>query len=220
MMDLRGATRADRRSDMLTPYLLVAEAAAPVDAAAQAAIAARAGVVAQPPQPPITAQDVAQYVDPSQVAAYLPAKPPESDSVIIFDSLFDILGNATIAAMFVIGMFLLARIIHAFMIHRSVRKAIEAKSGDAGALIDKLNKPYDLTDSTDRKPQRGDDSIALVLIAIGVAIAGFGMIQGAENAIRMTLGAALFPVLVGVALLVNRVLQKRALAEEQAAARG
>ena len=66
----------------------------------------------------------------------------------------------------------------------------------------------------------GDDRIALVLIAIGVAIAGFGLIQGAENAIRMTLGAALFPLLVGVALLVNRMLQKRALAGEQAAERG
>jgi hypothetical protein len=206
---------------MLTTYMTVTQAgAAPVDAAAQAAEAARAGIVAQPPQPAITAEQVAQYVDPSQVAAYLPAKPPESDSVIIFDSLFDMLGNATVAAMFAIGLFLLARIIHAFMIHRSVRKAIEAKSGDAGALIDKLNKPYDLADEGARRPKQGDDRIALVLIAIGCAIIGFGLVQGAEMMIRGTIGAALFPLLVGAALMVSRRMQKRELAEEQAAARG
>jgi hypothetical protein len=206
---------------MLTTYMTVTQAgAAPVDAAAQAAEAARAGVVAQPPQPAITAEQVAQYVDPSQVAAYLPAKPPESDSVIIFDSLFDMLGNATVAAMFAIGLFLLARIIHAFMIHRSVRKAIEAKSGDAGALIDKLNKPYELSGDEPKRPRMGDDRLALVLIAIGFAIIGFGLLQGSEQGIRGTAGAALFPLFVGAALIVSRRLQKREQAEEQAAARG
>lgn len=206
---------------MLTSYMTVTQAgAAPVDAAAQAAEAARAGVVAQPPQPAITAEQVAQYVDPSQVAAYLPAKPPESDSVIIFDSLFDMLGNATVAAMFAIGLFLLARIIHAFMIHRSVRKAIEAKSGDTGALIDKLNKPYELTGDEPKRPRMGDDRLALVLIAIGFAIVGFGLLQGSEQGIRGTAGAALFPLFVGAALIVSRRMQKREQAEEQAAARG
>lgn len=206
---------------MLTSYMTVTQAgAAPVDAAAQAVEAARAGIVAQPPQPAITAEQVAQYVDPSQVAAYLPAKPPESDSVIIFDSLFDMLGNATVAAMFAIGLFLLARIIHAFMIHRSVRKAIEAKSGDTGALIDKLNKPYELTGDEPKRPRMGDDRLALVLIAIGFAIVGFGLLQGSEQGIRGTAGAALFPLFVGAALIVSRRLQKREQAEEQAAARG
>jgi hypothetical protein len=206
---------------MLTTYMTVTQAgAAPVDAAAQAAEAARAGVVAQSPQPAITAEQVAQYVDPSQVAAYLPAKPPESDAVIIFDSLFDMLGNATVAALFAIGLFLLARIIHAFMIHRSVRKAIEAKSGDTGALIDKLNKPYELSGDEPKRPRMGDDRLALVLIAIGFAIIGFGLLQGSEQGIRGTAGAALFPLFVGAALIVSRRLQKREQAEEQAAARG
>jgi hypothetical protein len=205
---------------MLTPYLMVTQATGAVDAAAQAADAARAGLAAQPPQPPITAQDVAQYVDPSQVAAYLPAKPPESDAVIIFDSLFDMFGNAAVAAMFVVGLFLLARIIHAFMIHRSVRKAIEAKSGDAGALIDKLNKPYELNDDGAKGPRPGDDRIALVLIAIGFATIGFGVVHGTAEVIRATSGAALFPLLVGGALMINRRMQKREQAEEQAAARG
>lgn len=206
---------------MLTTQMIVTQAgAAPVDAAAQAADAARAGLAAQPPQPPITAEAVAQYVDPARVADFLPAKPPESDVVIIFDSLFDMLGNAAVAAMFALGLFLLARIIHAFMIHRSVRKAIEAKSGDAGALIDKLNKPYDLASEEAKRPRAGDDRLALVLIAIGFAIAGFGLVLGQEQLIRGSIGAALFPLLVGGALIVSRRLQKREQAEEQVAARG
>lgn len=210
---------------MLTPYLIVAQGSAAAmspatDAAAQAAAAARAGAAVQPPQPPITAEAVAQYIDPSRVADFLPARPPESDTVIIFDSLFDMLGNATVAAMFAIGLFLLARIIHAFMIHRSVRKAIEAKSGDAGALIDKLNKPYELNDASDTRPATGDDRLALVLIAIGLAIFGFGLLQPEPGALRISGGAALFPLFVGIALLVNRWMQRRALAGERAAERG
>ena len=210
---------------MLMSYMTVTQAGAqavapPADAAAQAAEAARSGVAVQPLQPPITAEQVAAYVDPSQVAAYLPAKPPESDVVIIFDSLFDMFGNAAVAAMFAIGLFLLARIIHAFMIHRSVRKAIEAKSGDASALIDKLNKPYEIAGDEVKRPRAGDDRLALVLIAIGIAIAGFGLVLGEEEVIRGSIGAALFPLLIGGALMVNRRMQKRELAEEQAAGRG
>lgn len=206
---------------MLTTQMIVTQAGAvPVDAAAQAAEAARAGVAVNPPQPPITAEQVAQYVDPSQVAVYLPAKPPESDVVIIFDQLFELFQAAVIASMFLVGMFLLARIIHAFMIHRSVRKAIEAKSGDAGPLIDKLNKPYELAGEEVKRPKAGDDRLALVLIAIGFAIIGFGLVQGQEQVIRGTAGAALFPLLVGAALMLSRRLQKREQAEEQAAARG
>jgi hypothetical protein len=207
---------------MLFPTMMLAQptnmaVSAATDAAAQAAAATQA---APPVQPPITAQDVAQYVDPGQVAAYLPSKPPESDVVIIFDSLFDMLGNATVAVMFAIGLFLLARIIHAFMIHRSVRRAIEAKSGDAAALIDKLNKPYELVNDTVQRNKSDDDRLALVLIAIGVAIAGFGLALGEEEVIRGAFGSALFPIFVGSALMINRRWQKREQAEEQAAARG
>ncbi len=205
---------------MLFPSMILAQATVPVDAAAQAATAARASVPVAPPQPAITAQDVAQYVDPQQVAAYLPAKPSESDAVLIFGDFFNVFEAAVIGSMFVIGMFLLARIIHAFMIHRSVRKAIEAKSGDAGALIEKLNKPYEMVGFGDKRAKTGDDRLALVLIAIGFAIVGFGLLLPETEARQLTAGSALFPLFVGIALLVSRRLQKRELAEEQAAAKG
>ena len=64
----------------------------------------------------------------------------------------------------------------------------------------------------------GDDRNALVLLAIGLAMAGFGLIQGNEQLIRISAGAALFPAFVGIALLVRRRLARAAAAEERAAA--
>ncbi len=205
---------------MLLPTMILAQATVPLDAAAQAAAAARAGAPIAPPQPAITAQEVAQYVDPREVAAYLPAKPTESDAVLIFGDFFSVFEAAVIGSMFLVSMFLLARIIHAFMIHRSVRKAIEAKSGDAGALIEKLNEPYELINMGEKRPATGDDRLALVLVAIGFAIVGFGLLMPDADARQLTAGSALFPLFVGIALLFSRRMQKRELAEEQAAAKG
>ena len=120
-------------------------------------------------------------------------------------------------ALFVVGFFLLARLLHAWMLHRSIRRALEAKSDAVSPLIDKLNKPYEHIGG--QSPDRpGDDRNALVLLAIGLAMAGFGLIQGNEQLIRISAGAALFPAFVGIALLVRRRLARAAAAEERAAA--
>src|SRR3546814_1806532 len=74
------------------------------------------------------------------------------------------------------------------MLHRSIRRAIEAKSDMVGAMIDKLNKPYEHLGwpGGDRMGADGpgDDRNGLVLLAIGLAMAGFGVIQGHEQMIR------------------------------------
>ena len=54
--------------------------------------------------------------------------------------------------------------------------------------------------------------------AIGLAMAGFGLIQGHEQLIRLSAGAALFPAFVGAALLYRRRLARAAAAEERGAA--
>src|SRR3546814_1875595 len=75
-------------------------------------------------------------------------------------------------ALFVVGFFLLARLLHAWMLHRSIRRAIEAKSDMVGAMIDKLNKPYEHLGwpGGDRMGADGpgDDRNGLVLLAIGL----------------------------------------------------
>mgnify|MGYP003297538251 CR=1 FL=1 len=57
----------------------------------------------------------------------------------------------------------------------------------------------------ERSPEPGanDLRIGMVLIALALAIAGFGLIQGSTDAIKGTAGIALFPLFVGIALLLR-----------------
>ena len=165
----------------------------------------------------ISPADVAAYIDPRDVASFLPPPPPTTELVAVSEGFFRLLENITMVALFVVGFFLLARLLHAWMLHRSIRRALDAKSDAVSPLIDKLTKPYEhLGGQSPATP--GDDRNALVLLAIGLAMAGFGLIQGHDQLIRTSAGAALFPVFVGIALLVRRRLARAAAAEERAAA--
>ena len=199
---------------MLDQLVTAAAAAVP---AAPAAVPPAAVSVPLPGAQSISPADVAAYIDPRDVASFLPPPPPTTELVAVSEGFFRLLENITMVALFVVGFFLLARLLHAWMLHRSIRRALDAKSDAVSPLIDKLNKPYEhLGGQSPDTP--GDDRNALVLLAIGLAMAGFGLIQGHEQLIRTSAGAALFPVFVGIALLVRRRLARAAAAEERAAA--
>lgn len=203
-------------------HLLAATQAAAVAAPPAVPPAAVAAPVAMSAQS-ISPADVAAYIDPRDIASFMPPPPPTTEFVAVSDSFFRLMENITMVALFVIGFFLLARLIHAWMLHRSIRRALEAKSDAVAPLIDKLNKPYEhlgAPNGAAATPNGGDDRNALVLLAIGLAMAGFGLIQGHEELIRISAGAALFPAFVGIALLVRRRLARAAAAEERAAAQG
>lgn len=201
-----------------------AATAAPPAVPPAAAAAVPVAIPAQTlPAQAISPADVAAYIDPRDIAAYLPAPPPTTEMVAVSDSFFRLMENITMVALFVVGFFLLARLIHAWMMHRSIRRALEAKSDAVTPLIEKLNKPYEhlgpWAGSTGSSGSN-EDRNALVLIAIGLAMAGFGLIQGHEQLVRVAAGAALFPTFVGIALLVRRRLARAAAAEERAAELG
>lgn len=59
------------------------------------------------------------------------------------------------------------------------------------------------------EPGANDQRNGMVLIAIALAIAGFGIIQNSEDALRGTFGIALFPLFVGIALLLRLRFQRR-----------
>ena len=199
---------------MLDQLITAAAAAAP---AAPAAVPPAAVTVPVTGAQSISPADVAAYIDPRDVASFLPPPPPTTELVAVSEGFFRLLENITMVALFVVGFFLLARLLHAWMLHRSIRRALDAKSDAVSPLIDKLNKPYEhLGGQSPDTP--GDDRNALVLLAIGLAMAGFGLIQGHEQLIRTSAGAALCPVVVGIALLVRRRLARAAAAEERAAA--
>ena len=99
-----------------------------------------------------------------------------------------------------IGFVQLLRLISGWMTQGTLRRALGVDQAVALALVARL-------DGAGRDP--ADDRSGLVLVAIGLAVAGFGLIQGGEANIRLSLGAALFPLLVGVALLVRFFVAER-----------
>lgn len=105
-----------------------------------------------------------------------------------------------LATILLIGFVQLLRLLGAWMMHRTLRRALSGDQSVALALVERL-------DGARREP--ADDRNGLVLVALGLAIAGFGLIQGGEANIRAALGAALFPLLVGAALLARFVMLKQ-----------
>lgn len=103
----------------------------------------------------------------------------------------------TIAAIAAIALVLTAiiRLFATQITHRTIRRAVEINPQQANELIDKLVAPRERT---------GDDRIALVLIAIGIAMAVAPLIAIDDRGIvRFALGASLFPLLVGAVLYLR-----------------
>lgn len=141
-------------------------------------------------------------------------RPPAPPAVEMTDRFFGSLDGVIVAMVFALIAVLLSRLLQSYLVHRSLRKAIEQKNDIASELADKINRPFEPAGPSEIP---GDDRNGLVLIAIGLAIAGAGLINGEEDIIRGSMGAALFPLFVGIALLVRRRLVLRAMEREQSA---
>jgi membrane associated rhomboid family serine protease len=86
----------------------------------------------------------------------------------------------------------LFRLISTMIAHRTIRQAVTSNPELAEGVLQKL---------TARRESSGDDRLAFVLIAIGLAMAIAPLIAVDDRGIvRFALGAALFPLLVGGAL--------------------
>lgn len=120
----------------------------------------------------------------------------------------DLISWATPPLIILIGVIHILRLFHAALLHMTLRKAITANAPVAQGLVEKIDQRMDRQGELP-----GDDRNGLVLIALGLAIAGYGIIQQDEN-IRAALGASLFPLFVGIALLVRRWLVDRAIKRE------
>ena len=119
---------------------------------------------------------------------------------------------SSIGLFFLLAFIYFLRLIQAWMLHRSLREAIKQDSAHAGMLVDRIGRG-DLS----RIEAGTDDRTGLVLVAIGIAIAGFSLIANQQDWLRLGLGAALFPTLVGAALLVRHFMLRRAAGPDVAA---
>lgn len=109
------------------------------------------------------------------------------------------------------GLFLLTaflyflRFVQAWLLHRTLRDAISRDSALAEGLLGRIAQ----SDSANAQ-LGGDDRNGLVLIALGIAIAGFALVVNEPQWLRYAIGAALFPLLVGAVLLGRHVWLRRA----------
>jgi hypothetical protein len=89
----------------------------------------------------------------------------------------------------------LGRILRAFSMQKTVRQALTRDGAVTPELLDRLDE---------KEPRRlGEDRLALVLIALALALIGYGLVQGDADDIRNLVGIALFPGFVGAALLAR-----------------
>ena len=107
-----------------------------------------------------------------------------------------------LAGAFVLGFIALLRLLSTMITHRTIRRAVETNPQQAAALIDKLVAPRERT---------GDDRLALILIAIGIAMAVAPIIAIDDpGLVRFAVAASLFPLLVGGVLWLRFRMIERA----------
>ena len=108
-------------------------------------------------------------------------------------------------ALLIVALF---RLIATTITHKTIRKTVETNPDLAQDLLDKL--------TAQREPS-GDDRLAIVLVAIGVAMAVAPMIAIDDpGMVRFAIGAALFPLLVGGALWLRSFAAQRARRRDRA----
>lgn len=102
----------------------------------------------------------------------------------------------------------LFRLLSTLITHRTIRKAVETDPKLAEELLQKL---------TVKKERQGDDKLAMVLVAIGVAMAVAPIIAVDDPGIvRFAIAAALFPLLVGATLWLRSRAVERARRRDRA----
>jgi hypothetical protein len=114
----------------------------------------------------------------------------------------DVLIFAVLTTGAVLGMTQVARLWRVGMHHKTIREAISRDSASVPALLAGV-------EFEQRPSGANDDRTAFVLIAIGLALFLFALIQGDPDDLRNMGGAALFPTLVGIALLLRHHLAKK-----------
>jgi hypothetical protein len=113
---------------------------------------------------------------------------------------FDVLIFAILTTGAVLIVTQAARLLRTAILHRTVREAISRNSDAVPSLMAGIEE----------KPARStDDRTGLVLLALGVAVFLFGLIQGDPDDIQNMAAISVFPLLVGAALLGRYVYRKR-----------
>jgi membrane associated rhomboid family serine protease len=97
----------------------------------------------------------------------------------------------------------LIRLLSTTITHRTIRKAVEVNPDLANGLLERM--------SARRETSNGDERLAIILVAIGVAMAVAPIIAiDDQGIVRLAIAASLFPLLVGGALWLRFRAAQRA----------
>ena len=111
---------------------------------------------------------------------------------------------AITVALALFGMFVAAQIFRTWRTHlvqRTLREAILRGTPISPDMLAEAEKGAE--------PGANDLRNGMVLIALALAIAGFGLIEGGTDTIREIMGISLFPLFVGIALLRRVKMARR-----------
>ena len=116
--------------------------------------------------------------------------------------LTEMIVTVAIVSALVLGFVALLRLWSTVIVHKTIRRAVETNPQLAESLLGKLTEP---------KERSGDDRLALILVAIGIAMGGATLIAIDDpGLIRAGLAAALFPLVVGGAIWLRFRAAERA----------
>lgn len=107
----------------------------------------------------------------------------------------DIVYGLAIAAVIIFIVAQLSRIIRSSAMHKTLRMGIEKGQTLDAALIEGLDRGPE--------PGSGDQRIGFVLIALALALFAAGAINAGEDNFRAMASIAMFPLFVGIALLLR-----------------
>ena len=110
--------------------------------------------------------------------------------------------SVALFAAVVLALIHVLRLIGTAILHRTVRRAIDKDPATAEPLIERLAAPPE--------PQSGDDRLAVVLIAFGIALISASLVIGDTGWMRYGIAAALFPLIIGAALWLRLFVIERA----------
>jgi hypothetical protein len=114
----------------------------------------------------------------------------------------DVFITAALLTGLVLVIIQIGRLLRARMLHKTIRDAISRDNAAVPELLAGIGEgqaPAGLN----------DDRTAMVLIALGLALLAFSALQGSEDALRQMGGASVFPIFVGIALLIRRQLARK-----------
>jgi Flp pilus assembly protein TadB len=92
------------------------------------------------------------------------------------------------------------RLLTSFLVHATIRKAIDRDPKKADEMIARLGDPASGGD---------DDRFATILIAVGIAMIAASIVVNDPRWMHYGVAAALFPLLVGTALWLRLFIQRR-----------